>query len=359
VGTFDVYVSDNGAPFRLWKSSTPDTSAAYVGQGGRQYDFRVFAKDNAGNRQTTSSAPVSTTTLNQAPNIANQNFSIAEHSEVGAAIGTLAASDPDAWQSLTYTLVGGNVGNALAINPSTGTLSVANRAALDFESQPSFNLTVRVTDNGIPNLSSDALVTVQLTNIDEVVPGVEQVTINDGGSSRSELTSLQLRFNTELDLAPLIEAFTLTNIDTGIAVGTIHVSAFTSGGKTIATLTFSGASTVARQGTGALGNSLADGNYRLGVRADFIRSAVTSATLATDFVFGGQNAAATNNDGFFRLLGDTNGDGTLNGIDLNAIIPALFNPLGYRADLDTNGDGTINGIDLNALIPTLFGSGRR
>ena len=39
-------------------------------------------------------------------------------------------------------------------------------------------------------------------------------------------------------------------------------------------------------------------------------------------------------------------------------IPSLFNPATYRDDLDTNGDGVINGIDLNELIPTLFGPSR-
>ena len=61
-------------------------------------------------------------------------------------------------------------------------------------------------------------------------------------------------------------------------------------------------------------------------------------------MFGGQKFSQPNNDNFFRLLGDANGDGARNGIDLNAIIPTLFNPPAYRTDLDTNGDGVTNGI---------------
>jgi hypothetical protein len=76
-------------------------------------------------------------------------------------------------------------------------------------------------------------------------------------------------------------------------------------------------------------------------------------TMTADYSFGDKDA-----DDFFRLLGDTNGDGFRIGIDLNEIIPSLFNPDGYRDDLDTNGDGFINGIDLNELIPTIFGPGR-
>jgi VCBS repeat-containing protein len=191
-----------------------------------------------------------------------------------------------------------------------------------------------------------------------VIPEVDQVTINDGSDSRSQITSVTVEFNTEVDETALQSAFTLTNIDTNTEVTTLNVATNTAGGKTTAVLTFApGASVEERDGTGLAGNSLADGNYQLDIAA---ASVVSSGTqMATDFLFGGQTESADPNDDFFRLLGDANGDGFRNGIDLNAIIPSLFNAEEYREDLDTNGDGSINGIDLNALIPTLFGSPRQ
>lgn len=191
-------------------------------------------------------------------------------------------------------------------------------------------------------------------------PTVARVVLNDGAEQRSEITSISVTFDALLDHVRLAQAFVLTNIDTGIRVNGLSVGApVDEDGRTRVELTFSGGPSVElRSGTGLQANSLANGNYRLDVLAAQIQT-TAGASMGKDFVFGGQTAAELNNDHFFRLLGDANGDGVLNGIDLNAIIPALFNPVGYRKELDTNGDGVINGIDLNALIPTLFGPGRR
>jgi hypothetical protein len=171
---------------------------------------------------------------------------------------------------------------------------------------------------------------------------------------------LTVTFNTTVDHTAWANAFTLTNIDTTTEVTSLIVGTpDDSTGKTVVELTFgAGASVVNRNGSGLQGNSLDDGNYQLDIAAASILSAGTTEAMAVGYAFGGQNASEIPNDDFFRLLGDTNGDGFRNGIDLNDIIPALFNGPGYRADLDTNGDQFINGIDLNDLIPTLFGPGR-
>ncbi len=56
--------------------------------------------------------------------------------------GTVAASDPDAGQTLNYAITSGNTGGAFAIDGSSGQITVANSAPLDFETTPSFDLTV-------------------------------------------------------------------------------------------------------------------------------------------------------------------------------------------------------------------------
>ena len=84
--------------------------------------------------------------------------------------------------------------------------------------------------------------------------------------------------------------------------------------------------------------------------------------MSADFVFGGQTAGDSPNDDFFRLLGDIEGNGAVNAVDLGLIVPALFTApgdAGYRHDLNTNGDAAINNIDLVALVPTLFTSFRQ
>jgi hypothetical protein len=112
-------------------------------------------------------SPLATNT-NKTPVINNQSFSVNENSSVGITIGTVVASDPNAEQKLTYSILSGNTNSAFAINTTTGVLSVANSSSLDFETTPSFNLVVKVTDNGTGNLNSQATVTVSLLNVNEV-----------------------------------------------------------------------------------------------------------------------------------------------------------------------------------------------
>jgi hypothetical protein len=120
---------------------------------------------------TTPAAPA-----NQSPVIVPQAFSINENSGNGTVVGTVAASDPDAGQTLAYQITAGNTGGAFALNGSTGQITVANSAALDYETTPVFTLTVRVTDNGSPALSSTATVTISLNNVNETP--VNQAPVN-------------------------------------------------------------------------------------------------------------------------------------------------------------------------------------
>lgn len=108
---------------------------------------------------------------NQAPVAVDRVFTIAENSAIGSSVGFADASDPDAGQSLTYTIVGGNTGGAFAIDAATGEIHVANPAALDFETTPLFQLEVAATDDGLAPLSDSAIVTINLLDVLELAPG--------------------------------------------------------------------------------------------------------------------------------------------------------------------------------------------
>ncbi|MBL0135867.1 MAG: cadherin repeat domain-containing protein [Chitinophagaceae bacterium] len=123
------------------------------------------------------------TGANLPPVIANQSFSISENSANGTTVGTVVASDPNAGQTLTYSILSGNTSTAFAINSTTGVLTVANTTALNYETTPSFALVVKVQDNGTGNLSNQATVTVNLINQNEA-PTVNNQTfaINENSS---------------------------------------------------------------------------------------------------------------------------------------------------------------------------------
>lgn len=194
----------------------------------------------------------------------------------------------------------------------------------------------------------------------QIVPAVVGVTINEGTSlpmSRSQITSVTIEFDTLIDSTALQSAFQITNFDTGQVVNTLIVGSADSATQTTVTLTFGdgGVSVVNRAGTGLLGNSLADGNYVLDINSLFIVAATGGSPMAADYQFGGQLAAASPNDNFFRIYGDADGSGVTETADLNGFfVPNFF---GSNDQMDANGDGVVETADLNLFfVPNFFKS---
>jgi hypothetical protein len=154
------------------------------------------------------------------------------------------------------------------------------------------------------------------------------------GAQRSMVDSLVYTFNHPVSLAA--GAFTIAlhpnvtvNGVTGKTVGTLPTLNWSSpdGGVTWV-VTFSGSSVV--------NGSIADGVYDLTLNA----AAVSDAQ--------GQTLPANRVDTFFRLYGDTNGDGTVNSTDASQFKTTFLKNVGqtgYLAYLDYNGDGTVNNTD--------------
>ncbi len=111
--------------------------------------------------------------LNEAPLVNDQSFSVDENAANGTSIGTVVAIDPDAGNRLTYSIKAGNTGGAFALDANTGEITVANRAALDYEAHPTFILTVEVTDSGTPGLTDSALVTIRLRDVNEAPTAID------------------------------------------------------------------------------------------------------------------------------------------------------------------------------------------
>ncbi len=99
--------------------------------------------------------------------------SIAENALASATVGVpIAASDPEG-DSLTYSLANGGDSDKFTISTSTGQLSVATGAALDYESKPVLEVTLQVSDgmdadeNQDTSVDDTITVTINLINIDE------------------------------------------------------------------------------------------------------------------------------------------------------------------------------------------------
>jgi len=113
--------------------------------------------------------------INNPPAIENQLFQVEENSPDGTLVGTIVATDPDNGQTLTYTILSGNTGNTFSVAANTGQITVEDNTLLDFETNPVFTLTVEVTDNGIPVMSDQASVTINLLDVNEAPVMDDQV----------------------------------------------------------------------------------------------------------------------------------------------------------------------------------------
>ncbi len=114
---------------------------------------------------------IDVTNVNEAPDSLTlaSGGNVAENSVNGTSVARLAATDPDAGGTLSYSLVD-NAGGRFAIDAATGVVTVANGSLLDFESATSHNLTARITDQG--GLSRDLAFTVDVTDVIEGPPPI-------------------------------------------------------------------------------------------------------------------------------------------------------------------------------------------
>jgi hypothetical protein len=137
-----------------------------------------------------------------------------------------------------------------------------------------------------------------------------------------------------------VAAFTLTRTSDGAAVAfTATVSVV--GGQTVVTLdSFTGPATEF--------GSLADGRYTLTALASQISANGQAlegngdGTPGDNYTFGGAQ-------GLFRLFGDSDGNGTVDALDLFRLRTSFGKTSadpGYLADFDFDGSGAIDALDL-------------
>ncbi|HKB03845.1 MAG TPA: Ig-like domain-containing protein [Gemmataceae bacterium] len=111
---------------------------------------------SGGAKSDTDTFTITVNPVNDTPVVTGGSFKINEGTVNGTVVGTITATDVEN-NALTFTISGGNTGGAFAIHPATGELTVANTGAL---TGGTFNLTVAATDNGSPNETGFAPVTI-------------------------------------------------------------------------------------------------------------------------------------------------------------------------------------------------------
>ncbi|WP_211941773.1 cadherin domain-containing protein [Cylindrospermopsis raciborskii] len=162
-GKFDI---DSTTQFLSFKTA-PNFEAPGSAAGNNTYNVTVTARDGAG-LTTNQAVTISVTNVNEAPSFANPTatFPVAENSTT---VGTIApATDPDAGDTLTYTLSGADAGK-FNIDSSTRLLSF--KTPPDFEAPGSAagsnTYRVTVTAKDAAGLTATQEVTVNVTDVVE------------------------------------------------------------------------------------------------------------------------------------------------------------------------------------------------
>ncbi len=112
---------------------------------------------------------------NQAPNnISLSNSSVPENQPVNTVVGTLSATDPDAGNTFTYTLVTGT-GSTDNGSFNISGAQLRTSAVFDYEVKNSYNIRIRVTDQG--GLTFEKAFVISVTQVGAnpfLNPGFEQ-----------------------------------------------------------------------------------------------------------------------------------------------------------------------------------------
>ena len=107
-------------------------------------------------------------------------FTILEHSGAGSVVGTVAARNDHGTAPLTWSIDSGNESGAFSLDAETGTLSVADPAALDFEAlslrwddPATYELFITISDGSGSGMDEAIRVVITLTDVNDppvVVP---------------------------------------------------------------------------------------------------------------------------------------------------------------------------------------------
>ncbi len=228
---------------------------------------------------------------NAAPELAAVSASIAENSPNGSLVTTVSATDPDN-NSINYAIIDGNNNGVFAIDTGTGQVTVANTAALDFETSTEFTLTVAAIDQF--GGATTATVMIDVLNVDEA--GTNDAPENTAPDLLSIDRDGMLLFSSATGTALSVQDFDAGSNPIQVTLTATNGTLNLPGDKG---LTFS------------VGDGYADTTMTFSGTLSDVNAALEGATfIATPGYAGAASIQITTND-----LGNTGTGGTLSDID--------------------------------------------
>ncbi len=160
------------------------------------YNITLTVTDAAKN-----SVPLSTkivvVDVNEEPSVDDETFKISENIGIGDKVGAMKGVDPDTrnakFGTLTYELVKLDASDVIPfdVNPSTGVITVAKGATIDYEIQDTYKFKVSVTDG---EFSDEANVTVEVGDEVEVPKfhDVADASVDENTANATEITRFEV-----------------------------------------------------------------------------------------------------------------------------------------------------------------------
>lgn len=97
--------------------------------------------------------------------------SASEDAAGGTSVARVTATDADSGTagSINYVITGGDGSGQFVISTS-GVINIASSPTIDYESKASYTLLITASDGGMPSLSSQCVVTIDITDINDNAP---------------------------------------------------------------------------------------------------------------------------------------------------------------------------------------------
>ncbi|MGK0298164.1 MAG: hypothetical protein ACI9XC_001782, partial [Gammaproteobacteria bacterium] len=171
-GTLTLTGSDTLANYELALESITYSSSAGDNPTGGVRNLSWIVNDGDDNSNTGAST-ITVTPVNDEPVINDTTAAALPENSANTTFvydvnDALTTNDTDVdGDAITYSITAGNGLGAFIINSGTGVITVLDTNQLDFETTPSFVLTVQASDG---TLSDTADITINLNNIDEASP---------------------------------------------------------------------------------------------------------------------------------------------------------------------------------------------
>lgn len=170
----------------LWRGEVLASDAGHLQLSSGAMGWLLFA--DGGSLRFTGVEQIQSSVLNRAPTLVElATNSVYEHAPDGSMVGTVAATDPDDGDRLTYAL-DDNASGRFAIDAASGEITVADGDLLDHASAALHEVVVRVTDQGGLSATARFAISVLLDNRgdDEFVGGAGDDVL-DGGEGNDLL----------------------------------------------------------------------------------------------------------------------------------------------------------------------------